>query len=528
LHYAPPLQKVEISAGDFIRALERDLTPAPKALQQYTGPLLGGALAQYLSIIQGAQDFSDGKADTISGLEAPDSHTLRMRLTQAVGDLDYRLSLYATAPIPPNPFRPGDALGVAQGHERDGYDRVLVSSGPYMWEGSQAVDFSKPADQQKPASGYETLTMVRNPSWDPASDLLRKAYSSRIQFSIFDSGPHTIAEWASPGGAAFGRYASRYEKQVEQGKIDTLMDRSTPLDVVDRYRNDPALRSRLQVNEAGSVRYLSFNLAVPPFDDVHVRKAINYVMDKQAILHTWLKNRPGAIYDHLAPDRQENNLLSSYDPYRSPDHRGNVAAARREMKLSVYDRNHDGRCDGPVCAVTVPWRDEPGYEGMARIVKQDLAKIGIRLTAKLVDGYVMYTACLDSSTHTTLCQVGWAGDYPSASTYFPPLYASNALAGGYNFSLTGASPTQLSKWGYSVHSVPNVDARMNDCSTRLGADEIQCWAAFDQYMMEEVVPAVPLLVDTFPWTFSDRVASFSWSPVTATPALANIALKPSA
>src|SRR5207248_8757637 len=62
LHYAPPLQHVEITAGDFIRAIERILTPAPKALQQYTGPLLGGPVAQSLSIIEGAADFSEGNA----------------------------------------------------------------------------------------------------------------------------------------------------------------------------------------------------------------------------------------------------------------------------------------------------------------------------------------------------------------------------------------------------------------------------------------------------------------------------------
>ena len=527
LHYAPPLQNVEITAGDFIRTIERDLTPAPKALQQYTGPLMGDGVAQYLSVIQGAQDYSAGKADTISGLEVLDPHTLRIRLTQPVGDLDYRLTLFSTAPIPPNPFRPQDPMGVAQGHDGDGYDRVLVSSGPYMWAGSQNVDFSKPADQQTPASGYETLTLVRNPSWNPASDPLREAYASRIQFSVFDRSHHSIAQWASPDVNATERYAASYGKRVEEGKLDTLADIFTSVRVADRYRSDPALRSRLQVNEAGNVRYLSFNLAVPPFDDVHVRKAVNYIVDKQAILHAWLTYRPGAIYDHLAPDRQENNLLASYEPYASPDHRGNVAAARREMALSAYDSNHDGRCDAPACAVTVPWRNSPGYRGMARIMKRDLAEIGITLKPKIVDGYTMYTACLDPSTHTTLCQVGWGGDYPSASTYFPPLYASNALGGGFNFSLTGASSAQLKKWGYSVHSVPSVDARMNDCSTRLGADEIQCWAAFDQYMMEEVVPAVPLLVDTFPWTFSNRVAGFSWSGVTGTPSLDNIALKPS-
>jgi hypothetical protein len=45
-------------------------------------------------------------------------------------------------------------------------------------------------------------------------------------------------------------------------------------------------------------------------------------------------------------------------------------------------------------------------------------------------------------------------------------------------------------------------------------------------LMEEIVPEVPLLVDTAPAIFSDRIAIFSWGQVLAAPALANIALKP--
>src|SRR5207247_577143 len=149
----------------------------------------------------------------------------------------------------------------------------------------------------------------------------------------------------------------------------------------------------------------------------------------------WLKNRPGAIYDHLAPDRDENNLLATSEPYPSPDHRGDVAAARHEMAMSAYDRNHDGRCDQPPCSVSVLWRSGFGFAQMAPVVRHDLAKIGIALTTKIGEGFDMYSACLDPTKHATLCQIGWGGDYPSASTYFPPLYAADQLGGGFDTSL---------------------------------------------------------------------------------------------
>jgi ABC-type transport system substrate-binding protein len=308
------------------------------------------------------------------------------------------------------------------------------------------------------------------------------------------------------------------------------MDHFAPHDAIARYQADPSLRPRLEVNETGQIRYLAFNLAVPPFDDVYVRKAINFVLDKQAIADQWQKTGvgPAAVYTHLAPNRQENNLLAQYDPYASSGHHGDLSAARQAMAQSRYDANHDGLCDVSACSVRVLWRDRFGYREMESLVAASMAKIGITLEPKFVDGFTMYSMCGDPANHETLCQVGWAGDYPSASTYFPPLYGSAASGGSFNFSLTGATPQQLEKWRYPVHEVPNLDQRMDGCSTKLEADQVQCWAGFDQYLMEEVVPAVPVLTDIAPWTFSARVAHFSWDTVTGVPALDNIALKPGA
>jgi hypothetical protein len=132
----------------------------------------------------------------------------------------------------------------------------------------------------------------------------------------------------------------------------------------------------------------------------------------------------------------------------------------------------------------------------------------------------MYQHCFDQSSHPNLCQVGWGADYPSASTFFGP----TSLDGALGFSLLGATPSQLREWKYTIASVPNVDTRIADCQTSIGSSAQRCWASFDQYLMTQVVPAVPLLADTAPWIFSARIAGFSWDQVTGTPALDRIAV----
>ncbi len=104
--YAPPLQDVEITAQDFIRALERESDPKASA----------GGYPFYYSVIEGFDDYGAGKADAISGLSAPDDHTLIVKITDPAGDLPWRFTMPATAPIPPNPADPEARLGVADGH----------------------------------------------------------------------------------------------------------------------------------------------------------------------------------------------------------------------------------------------------------------------------------------------------------------------------------------------------------------------------------------------------------------------------
>ena len=64
------------------------------------------------------------------------------------------------------------------------------------------------------------------------------------------------------------------------------------------------------------------NLAVPPFDDIHVRRALNYALDKQRLVE--LQGGPSAAepVGHLASDRDEDNLLARLRPVRDAGGQG--------------------------------------------------------------------------------------------------------------------------------------------------------------------------------------------------------------
>jgi peptide/nickel transport system substrate-binding protein len=523
LHYAPPFADTEIKAQDIVRALERELTPSPRPVANAIGPTLGSFRFYYVGVLAGAQRYAQGKADTISGLETPDDHTLVVHLLRRVGDLGYRLALPAAAPIPPNPREPGARLGAAQGHDA-GYGRFLVASGPYMVAGSQRLDFSLPASEQKPLSGYvwqtasglvhgKSLTLVRNPSWDPGTDSLRKAYLDRIELTF--------------GGTPAGVAAA-----VDRGALDLVFDANPPADQVRRYLADPRLKKRVFLTPGDLLYFMPMNLALPPFDDVNVRRAVNLAIDKAGLVRLANAKRSyfigplyGTVATHVGVDSIEDSLLQNYDPYPTPAHAGDLQAARRELAKSRYDRNHDGICDAPACKkplLLLTWRDTAQPE-MAALVRKDLKSIGIDVRIKVLPrnySDLGHDAPPRGKVALVMGAQTWP-DYPNGSTFFVPNFSGPQLAFGKvgnavpNLSLIGATREELRRWGYTVTSVPSVDSRINQCLPLLSLAQIECWATLDQYLMEKVVPWVPFLRIGYAITVSARVRNLTLDAATA-------------
>jgi len=497
IRYAPPFQDTTITAADIARALER------------TGRLRGhGGYDNYYSIVDGFDSFATGEVDSISGITVPDDRTLIVRLTHPAGDLPYLFAMPATAPIPES---------ASDGHDED-YERFLVSSGPYMFDGSGDLDFSVPPDEQQTASGYEpdedTAVLVRNPSWDRQTDPIRGAYVDRIELSLHG------------GENEAGR--RRRAAAVERGRFDLLLDDfglSINVEDAERYRADPSLVGGLLTGQQNSLGSLDMDLAMPPFDDLDVRRAVIYAIDREAIVdHAGVVG--GALPTHLAPDSMEGGLLSSYDPY--PDHHGNVDAAQRAMSASRYDHDADGVCDDPACGdVVLAGNGRPHKDDEAFLVQRNLWAIGIRARVQFFrsSGTAFSEGRAGMNVEVTN---QWFADYPNGTQFFTPLYASNAIGGCCNSTLVGATAEQLRALGHDPVSIPSVDDRIQACQVITGIDQAKCWARLDQFMMEQVVPVVPILLPGIQTPYSTRVLHASIDQWTAVPALDQVALDPDA
>jgi peptide/nickel transport system substrate-binding protein len=457
--FGPPVSR-PVTTKDVAYAFERIGTEALVAQYGF-----------YYTVVKGMEEFTAGDAKTISGIETPDDKTIVFTLTQPTGDFLYRLAMPAAAPIPPE---------VGKCFKKAGeYGRNVVSSGPYMFEGSDQVDASSCATL-KPVSGFDPtrrLSLVRNPDYDQSTDDTRENNIDGLDYTLNTNIKDIF-------------------NKIEAGELEGEVE-APPAEVLRKYSTTSDLKDMIHVEAGDRTWYITMNLAQPPFDDIAVRKALNWVMDKGGLQRAWGGPIRGEVANHIVPDTMFNGDLDDYAPYGTENDAGDVEKAKEAMKESKYDTDQDGMCDAPECSgVLFVNRNTPPWTDMEPIIEQAAAKIGIKLNTREFED--AYPVIQDTGKKVPVSAVpGWGKDYPDSST-FMVLFDSRSILpqGNVNYSLVGLTEEQAKKdkiEAVDFAAIPSVDADIDKCNELLDDERLTCWEDLDKKLMEEVVPWVPYL-----------------------------------
>jgi peptide/nickel transport system substrate-binding protein len=462
----------------------------------------------YCGVIKG-MDCKASRPQAVSGIETPDDATIVFHLSQPTGDFLYRLTMPATAPIP-------QEVAKCFGKAGD-YGRFLIASGPYMIKGSDRLDISS-CGAMKPISGFDPtrkLLMVRNPNFDQATDQLLANNLDGIQI-VVDTNVNDIFN------------------KVQSGTLDASYVNQPPKSILAQYLTDPAKKQFLRSSPDDQTWYITMNLAEPPFDDLHVRKAVSLVVDKAAISQAWGGAVFGKIATHVMPPTMLNNQLDqSYDPYATPGFHGDLAKAQDEMKQSRYDSNKDGTCDAPQCrSLVIVSRNVTPFTDMEPVVISSLAKIGIRATPRELATGAGYTTIQTVKNRIPIAlNPSWIKDYADAYTFAAPLFGSASInpSGNVNYSMVGLTPARAGELGISYPrgaAIPSVDADVTACEKVPATDpnRTTCWANLDKKLMEQVVPWVPYLWSNNITILSPSVTKFEFDQSSAYISLTQIAV----
>lgn len=344
------------------------------AIQRLFKTNSGGSV--FYSVIVGADDYAQGKADTISGIKTDDATgDITITLNDANGTFDNILGLPFAAPVPPT--TPLD---------KDATNNPPPSSGPFTITKVDAP---------------HTLTMERNPQFqtvkDAGADEVADAHVDKI----------IVTQNKSNSAQVTG---------VEQNKIDFMAD---PPDA-DRLPEVKARFSdRFRMEDSINTYYFWMNTQQAPFNDLRVRQAINYAIDPEA-LNRVFGGRLHPTQQILPPG------MPGYDEYKLYPGPDMDKAKQLIAEANPVDRN-----------ITVWTDDEPDRKRIGEYYHDVLTRLGFNATLKVIAGDVYWTTIGNQTTpDLDTGFADWFQDFPHPDDFFRPLINGKSIlpTNGNNFS----------------------------------------------------------------------------------------------
>ncbi len=297
-----------------------------------------------------------------------------------------------------------------------------------------------------------------------------------------------------------------------------------------RYTARAAAYGGLRVNHPYWRYYVSMNLTQPPFDDVHVRRALSWVLDRRRLLDAAGGRLGGSPAQHILPDALLGGRLRDFAPFKTPGDRGDPAKARAEMAKSKY-ANRRGVCTAGACK-NVPLSPLVFCtcyaigQRIAPFIRADAAKIGIRFEYR---SHVFDQLLMPSKNISIAPNVEWVGDYAEPAAFLERTFAGSSIVPtpNLNTSLVGLTRARAQALGVKgrVAGVPSVDRDLARCGALRGARRLDCYAALDRKLSTQIVPWIPYLWRSRINILGRQVARWRYDQSTGATSFAHVAVR---
>ena len=316
----------------------------------------------FFESIHGAREFHAGEAESISGIVVEDDYTLRFELDEPDQTFLNAMAMPFAYPV----------------------DREAVEANPEV-----------PA---RACAGTGPFTLAR---WERGVQL---------EFERFE-GYH--APYPRPDRSIFVENLDRNVAVMRfiNGGIDATHRQNTADFLM--LRSQEAWRPYTEEHAMGSTWGLIMNTELAPFDNVHVRRAVAFAIDREG----WARARS---YRLLPTNQLVPPGIPGYVEDLPDAQRFDLERAREEMRLA----GHPDGIDEPV-EVLIGTGDVGRIYG--ELIQQDLAAIGIQVELRAL---AFGTFLSESGTRGRVQAHigGWNLDFPDPASFFDPLLHSNSIA----------------------------------------------------------------------------------------------------
>lgn len=445
IHYS---SGAPVRASDFRFSLERLLTINPN-LALFSDPYQGIIGATKCRAGQGE------RCDLSKGIEVDDgAGMITIHLTEPDPEFLYKLVLPFASVVPA-----GTPLRTVRA-------QPIPGTGPY-----RVASFNPDRE----------IRLVRNERfrvWSP--DARPDGYPDEIRFHLSDEAEAGLvavekgtADWVSLTGSSFSPERQR--------------------GVLTRYAD------RLHIDPLPSTFWLFLNTRVPPFDDLRVRKALNYATDRKALVE-----RTGGLAETTCQILPPS--FPGYRPYcpytRNPNRAGTWSAPDLAKARALVA----GSGTAGMRVEVVGFKDSAPLE-VSRYLVSLLRQLGYRSTLRLFPGEDYFAYIADSRNRAQIGPLGWIADTLAASNFFRPLFTCASFV-----------PESPANQNFFQHCDPRLDAKMKQAASLQASDPVRAnelWAEVDHALVDRAV-VVPWGSPRDKVLLSERVGNYQHHPLWGT------------
>jgi peptide/nickel transport system substrate-binding protein len=433
--FSPPVNR-DITSADVKYGIER----------AFFKTVNNGYAGVYFGDIEGAKT-GVAPGTEISGIQTPDPQTIVFKLTRPAGGvLAAALTMPIAAPVPRDYALPFDR------HSPSTYGPHQVASGPYMIAN----------DAQGNATGYRAgreIRLVRNPNWDKATDY-KPAYLDSID--VREGNKDTTV---ASRQVLTGSHMASGEFPVPGPVIKEALSRN---------------KDQLALVPTGGIDYIPLNTAIPPFDDINVRKAVIAGFNRDAVRLTQGGKVRGPLATHFIPPSLPGFHQAGGENGPGLDflarQQGDPQLAAEYFRKAGYA---SGRYEGNV-TLFVPTIDTPTYRDEGEVAQRNFEQLGFKVKLRFVSNDVFYTQYCQVPARKANACVGWSWykDFPDPQTML-------------DVTFNGAAIQTQGNSNFPQLKVPAIDAAMKKAETLAApAERAAAWGEIDKQVIAQA-PAIP-------------------------------------
>ncbi|KZS48561.1 peptide ABC transporter substrate-binding protein [Paenibacillus glucanolyticus] len=200
---------------------------------------------------------------------------------------------------------------------------------------------------------------------------------------------------------------------LQSGEID-LMEDLSPDDLAILESNPDLQKIERPSNNVG---YVGFNLKKKPFDDVKVRQALSYAVNKQAIIDAFFAGQAVPAVNPLPP-----SLWGYNDSIQ--DYEYDLEKAKQLLAEAGYPNGLPD--EYTFYAMPVPRPYMPDGKKVAEVIQADFEKIGVKVKIESPE-WATYLDDAQAGEKDDLFMLGWTGDNGDPDNFLYTLLDKDAI-----------------------------------------------------------------------------------------------------